>query len=89
MAVRVLRIICDHGGSHMRLPRRAAARDEGLRRATLASRPRVAQRLGAALLVDQGAHERPRTPIACPVEDRLSQRAGGAADARTVAIVGA
>src|SRR5260221_13434640 len=74
----------------MRLPRRllaAISGDEGLRGTAAAARPCVVQRLGAALLVDQGPHERPRAPIACPVEDCLGECTGGAADAWTVAIV--
>jgi hypothetical protein len=47
----------------------------------------MAQRLGAALLVDQGAHERPSASVARPIEDGLREGAGSVADAHTVAIV--
>ena len=40
-------------------------------------------------MIDQRAHPFTRAPVACSVEDRLRQCAGGEADAETVTVVDA
>ena len=88
LPVRSRSCCCQHGGSLWRLHRRplvAALRSERLRGPARATRARSAQRFGAALLVDQRAHERAGPAIARTVEHGIGEGAGSATEARRVA----